>query len=84
MSVGVNIFLESDVLSQLPLLKRFRSGCGLRYFEQFEFDWVSVGNFNSDRFFFILVYTSIIKHAYLHICNLLCEILYSISRQINK
>lgn len=33
MSVGVNIFLESDVLSQLPLLKRFRSGCGLRYFE---------------------------------------------------
>lgn len=33
MSVGDNIFLESDVLSQLPLLKRFRSGCGLRYFE---------------------------------------------------
>lgn len=81
MSVGVNIFLESDVLSQLPLLKRFRSGCGLRYFE---FDWVSVGNFNSDRVFFILVYTSIIKHAYLHICNLLCEILYSTSRQIKN
>lgn len=32
MSVGFDIFLESDV-SQLPLLKRFRSGYGLRYFE---------------------------------------------------
>lgn len=33
MLVGVNIFLELDVFSELLFFKCFRSGCGLRYFE---------------------------------------------------